>query len=157
MRKLLFLLLLTLPLFAYSLDKGDTALDFTGKDLEGNTITLSDYKGEKPVLLVFWATWCPECNREISLLKELYKKYGKKIEFISIDVAINEKLKKVKKFVAKNELPYRTIFDEKKEIIKKYKVSGIPTNIVIDKSGKIVYRVTGFAHGLEDLIISVID
>ena len=56
---------------------GPVAADFTLKDLEGNDVKLSDYKG-KVIILDFWATWCPPCVKEIPHFNELYAEYGEK-------------------------------------------------------------------------------
>ena len=56
---------------------GQPALPFTAKDMEGNEISLSDYRG-KVVLINFWATWCVGCRQEIPHLRDVYAKYKEK-------------------------------------------------------------------------------
>ena len=81
MRKLIFILtaalLSSLPALAeneLNLRKGEISPNFTAQDTLGNNISLSDFKG-KYVVLDFWASWCPDCRKEIPMLKKLYKKY----------------------------------------------------------------------------------
>ena len=63
----------------------DQAPDFSLKDLDGNTVTLSDYRGQKPVILDFFATWCPNCKRDMPKLNKWYEQYKDKVEVIGVN------------------------------------------------------------------------
>lgn len=60
------------------------APDFVSKDLNGNKVSLSDFRGQKPVLLVFWATWCGFCTRELPDLKTFTRKHQNDIQVIVV-------------------------------------------------------------------------
>ena len=120
---------------------GQRAPDFTLKDLSGKTFTLSELRGKKPVLLTFWATWCPACRQTIPLLSDLYRQYGPRgLELISINIATNDPLPRVQNFQEVNKMPYRILYDEKTEVSRAYGVFGIPTSLLIDREGIIQYR-----------------
>jgi peroxiredoxin len=113
------------------------APDFVLTDLNGQKFRLSDHKGKRPVLLIFSTTWCTFCKAEIPHFKSLYDSYAKQgLEIVNID--IQESKEKVAKFVAKNELPYRTLLDEDGTVSGVYKVRGVPTMVLVDKNGMIV-------------------
>ena len=113
------------------------APDFVLTDLNGQKLRLSDHKGKRPVLLIFSTTWCTFCKAEIPHFKSLYASYAKQgLEIVNID--IQESKEKVAKFVAKNELPYRTLLDEDGTVSGVYKVRGVPTMVLVDKNGMIV-------------------
>ena len=113
------------------------APDFVLTDLNGQKFRLSDHKGKRPVLLIFSTTWCTFCRAEIPHFKSLYASYAQQgLEIVNID--IQESKEKVAKFVAKNELPYRTLLDEDGMVSGVYKVRGVPTMILVDKNGMIV-------------------
>lgn len=141
MKRILILLLLLLPLTSYAVEVGDKAPDFKVASLDSKRISYySDFKGNKPVYLIFWATWCPICKSELPVWKNLHKQLGNKIEFIGINVGINEKAETVKEYVKKNTLNFTVIFDKEQKIIKAFGVMGTPTHIIIDRKGVIRYR-----------------
>ena len=115
------------------------APDFVLTDLNGQKFRLSDYKGKKPVLIIFSTTWCSFCRAEIPHFKSLYTSYaGQGLEIVNID--IQESKEKVAKYAAKYEFPYRTLLDEDGTVSGVFEVKGVPTLILVDKNGIIVCR-----------------
>ena len=107
------------------------AANFSLKDLQGNTYTLSNLKG-KVVILNFWFTTCPPCIAEIPQLNTIVKKYDPaKVVFLSI--TFNE-APQVKDFLKHNKFDYHHLVDGKK-VCDDYHVFGYPTHMVIDKKG----------------------
>jgi thiol-disulfide isomerase/thioredoxin len=130
---------------------GSMAKNFTTTDINGEKLSLSDFKG-KYVLLDFWASWCVPCRAGNPHLKELYAKYKDKgIEFIGIsdDDRNHDAWHKA---VEKDGLPWRHVlrgFDMQKlmnnepnpnDISEKFGIHTLPTKILIDRSGKIIGR-----------------
>ncbi len=112
------------------------APDFTLKDLSGKSVKLSSLQGN-PVLVIFSATWCPSCRREIPYFKEIYAiYYTKGLQIINVDIMEPED--RVRTFADRHELPYRTLLDEDGRVAEKYGVYGIPTSLLIDKNGIIL-------------------
>ncbi|WP_281560977.1 TlpA disulfide reductase family protein [Thalassomonas sp. RHCl1] len=134
-----FCLLVNLPAAATAY-KGDTAADFTISEIDGSKFQLSDYKGKQAVYLIFWATWCPNCKREIPKLKEIHASYGGDIKVLAINTSINDSLKKVKHYIEKHALTYPVAYDTERRVTKLYRVMGTPTQLVIDINGVIQYR-----------------
>ena len=96
--------------------------------------------GFQAILLVFWATWCRPCRNEVPELIKLHDeiKDNKNIEIIAAD--IDESDYTVALFAKENDIKYTVMIDEKGAVAKSYKVTGIPTNILIDKKGEIKYN-----------------
>jgi thiol-disulfide isomerase/thioredoxin len=121
------------------LGAGQPAFDFSGKDAQGNTVKLSDFRG-KLVYVDVWATWCGPCKYEIPYLDTLETDYhGKNIVFISY--SIDEDKAAWLKFVPENKLQGVQIIGEKaweSALCKKYKIMGVPTFMLFDTEGKIV-------------------
>ena len=70
---------------------GQRAPDFTLTDLSGKAFTLSELRDKKPVLLIFWATWCPACLQAIPYFSDIHKQYAPRgLEIISINIASND-------------------------------------------------------------------
>jgi peroxiredoxin len=114
------------------------APDFILKDLAGKDFKLSAARG-KPVLLIFLTTWCPTCRSEIPHYKVIYGTYGQRgLEVVGID--IEEPKNRVSQFAAKNQIPYKTLLDEKGRVAGAYGIVGIPTMVLINRDGKVLTR-----------------
>ena len=124
------------------------APDFTLRDLKGNQVSLSDFRGQ-PVVLNFWATWCSPCRVEIPHLEALYTKY-KDQGLVVIGMNTETDYMKVKYF-AEPQISYTVLLDGGTQA-QGYDVSGIPCTYYIDRKGIIRHRSVGFAPGGEALI-----
>ena len=121
---------------------GKNAPDFTLKDISGKDIRLSSFKGS-PVLLNFWATWCPYCRKERAELDSLYKEF-RDSGLIIISVATDKSVQTVKRFIEKSPADYIVLTDKDGETASTYNVSGLPTSFLIDRDGKIRNKFVGF-------------
>ena len=117
--------------------EGIEAPDFTLKNIEGADVTLSSFKGVSPVLIVFWATWCPYCREEMPNLVKLKEKYGPALEIMAID--IQESQKQVASFVQAHRLNFTVLLDEEGAVAADYGLAGVPTMVLVDKEGKGVF------------------
>jgi peroxiredoxin len=148
MKNLKMLLIISFILLSGCLNavptESEIAAEFSLANLEGANVNLSDYKNKSMVLVVFWATWCPSCREEIPELNKLADEHKEKLQILAID--IKEDSKKVAEFAKKKEIKYTILLDTNGETAKNYKVVGIPTNVLIDKDGKILYS----GYELED-------
>ena len=133
--------------------EGQLAEDFTLKSLEGEEFKLSSFRGKNPVYLVFWATWCPYCVKEIPRLKELYAKLAPRgLKILAINIGYNDPLLRVQTFQKKYELPYPILYDNNALVSRQYGVIGVPFSVLIDRSGKVVYRSNGTPESLEAFV-----
>ena len=122
------------------------AADFTLESLEGKKVSLKDYRG-RVVLLVFSATWCPQCRREIAHLKKIYSTYGPKgLKLLNIDV--QESKRKVGSYVRKNKIPYTVLLDKDAKVALAYGVRGVPHLVLIGRDGKILSEDRRLVDGL---------
>jgi peroxiredoxin len=118
---------------------GERAPDFVLKDLKGQAFRLSDYRGKKPVLIIFSTTWCPSCREEIPHFKKIHETYsGPGLEVVNVD--IQESRAKVSSFADKYSLPYRVLLDEDGTVSDVYDIRGVPSLVLIGKDGMIVCR-----------------
>lgn len=120
--------------------------------LDGKEADLAQYVGKTPVLMEFWATWCPNCHELEPTLLEAAKKYGSKIKFVGVAVSVNESPERVKAFVAKHGLPGDQYFDTKGNATDAYDAPATSYVVVIDKAGKVVYTGLGGKQDLEAAI-----
>lgn len=120
---------------------GERAPEFALQTLDQRPIGLQDFRGKQPLLLVFWATWCPACKEEIPKLKEVYAAYGPRgLGFLAVNVGINDSLQKATEYRKRHGLPYPMAFDEGSRVTRAYRVVGTPTILIVDRQGIIRYR-----------------
>jgi peroxiredoxin len=123
------------------LSPGTVAPDFTLKDLKGKEVSLSSLKGRR-VVLVFWASWCPDCRAEVPELKEMHEK-ADPLETVFVSVSFDRDFKTLESFAKDNSLPGIQLFDPagKKDsaVGAAYKVKWIPSLYLIDKEGKVEF------------------
>lgn len=120
------------------------APDFTLKDMDGKSVSLSDYRG-KVVFVNFWATWCPPCRAEIPDFVKLVDKYGKE-GFVILGVSVDKEadVKKIPKFSKDFKINYPVMWDSNYKVAQDYGgIGSIPTTFVIDRSGRAVGKVVG--------------
>jgi len=130
---------------------GNKALNFSAKDINGKTIELSQFKNKSFVLLDFWASWCGPCHEQAPYLKKLHEEFKDKgLELISISSDVNrdywkQAIKEDGIGGWTNILMSDAYRSEKEESLSlKFAINAVPTTILIDKNGVILYRKVGF-------------
>jgi thiol-disulfide isomerase/thioredoxin len=124
--------------------------------LDGKDANLSQYIGKTPMLIEFWATWCPNCKELEPALIAAAKKYGAKVKFIGVAVSVNESPARVKAFVAKHGLLGDQYFDTHGDASGAYDAPATSYVVVIDKTGKVVYTGLGGKQDLEAAVKKVL-
>lgn len=119
------------------------APDFTLPDLDGNQVNLKENYKKQPVLLYFWATWCPHCRMVPKELKKIMGRYDSdELMILAVNVGSGDSFEHVKRYRDKNHIPYTILYDKGSRVTRSYNVRGIPLFILIDTDGNIVY----FSH-----------
>lgn len=115
---------------------GDDAPEFTLKNLEGEAVNLTDFKGQ-PVLINFWATWCGPCQYEMPVIEQMYQTYQDE-GFVVLAVDVQESITAVRGFVKSMELTFPVLLDYKGEVADNdYLVRAYPTSYFVGRDGKI--------------------
>jgi thiol-disulfide isomerase/thioredoxin len=129
-----------------ALEIGSTPHDELGKDLEGNKIRISDYRG-KVVIVSFWASWCEPCRKELPVLAGIVKRVGREqLQVIAINFHDESKPFKYVVDVLKD-YPITILRDAKGVAADRFDVRGIPRMIVIGRDGKVASDHTGYGEG----------
>ena len=117
------------------------APDFTVQDAEGNDVKLSDMRG-RPVVLNFWASWCPPCKGEMPDFNKVYGELGEDIQFMMVCIVdgSRETVKTGASFISDSGYSFPVFFDVTQEAGTVYAVRSIPTTYFIDAEG---YLITG--------------
>ena len=135
---------------------GSTAPSAKVHTLDGKEFDLAQYAGKTPVLMEFWATWCPNCKELEPTIKAMAAKYGDKVKFVGVAVSVNQSPEKVKAFLAKHGLPGDQYFDTKGNATGAYDVPATSYVVLLDRSGKVVYTGLGGRQNLEAAIKKIL-
>lgn len=138
-----------------SKQEGATAPDFTLRDINGQSFTLSSLRG-KYVILDFWGSWCGWCIKGIPAMKEAYNKYKGKMEIVGIDCQDSEA--DWKKTVKEHAMPWIQVANGtgSSDAIRLYGVEGFPTKVIIDPAGKILKVTVGEDPAFYDYLKNVL-
>ncbi len=133
---------------------GKAAPDFTLKNTSGKEVSFSQLKG-KPVLIEFWATWCPYCLEVLPGVEKIYKEYSSKgIEVVA--VSVDTKQEKVAPFLEKNAYTMPVLLDDG-NMLKRFNTRIIPTVFLIDRTGVVRKYWTNYGKKGQNLIESELD
>lgn len=124
-------------------NSGETQLapDINLNLLNGGTVNLSDYRGKKPVVLNFWASWCPNCRRNIPNLNQFYEKYKDRVEVIGVN--LHEETDTVRKFISSLGISFPIALDPNSVASRAYGIQYTNTHFLIDKEGRLIRTVPG--------------
>jgi peroxiredoxin len=125
------------------------APDFTLEALSGERVVLSDVLKKQKVVLVFWATWCPFCVKEMSLLEKFYQENQDKVVVMGIDV--QESKTKIENFVRGKKISYPIVLDSEGKVATLYNAVGVPTIVVVNQDGTIIY----YGHSTKEMISKI--
>lgn len=129
---------------------------FTLKDLEGNNVSLSDFKG-KIVVIDFWATWCAPCKASFPAMQKALQRHPE-VKFLFIDTQEKQEgaVERVKNYIVQSRYPFHVLMDQPLpdnsqifQVMTLYKVQGIPTKFVIDTKGRQRFASVGFTSDTE--------
>jgi len=134
--------LICLP--ANAAEESRAATNFTAPDIElqnmkGSNVSLSQFQGQKPVLLYFWATWCHYCQAARPAVIQIQKDNPDAIEILAINVGSGDSLAKVQRYEEANPAPFTVLYDPDSKVTRSYRVEGIPHFILLDKTGAVKY------------------
>lgn len=122
----------------------NAAPDFTVTDMDGNSVQLSQFKGQ-PVVLNFWASWCPPCVREMPAFDRVYQEQGEEVVFMMINMTDGQRETREKAiaFVEEEGFTFPIYFDTEQDAADAYVISSIPRTILIDREGNVTYDRAG--------------
>ena len=157
--KMILAALVISPVLPIAVEAQDLGIDVGAKapivsvqSLDGKQISLGNYIGKTPMLIEFWATWCPNCRELMPTLLDAEKKFGKRVKFVAIAVAINQSPERVRRFLAAHPLPHDTFYDLDGKAAGAFDAPATSYVVVLDKSGRVVYTGLGGKQDLEGAI-----
>ncbi len=128
---------------------GSKAPVISVNDLDGRPVDLGTVIGKKAMLLEFWATWCPKCESLLPKVKAAAAKYGSRVEFLGVNVTVNQTPARVRRYLAEHKPPFRTLYDEKGVAVRAYQAAETSFIVIVDPSGRVAYTGSGEDQDLD--------
>ena len=126
------------------------------QDLDGKPVDLSRYVGKQPVLLEFWATWCPLCQALEPALKAAHARYGATVRFMAIGVGVNQTPASIRRHLADHPLPFPVLFDATGAAVRAYQAPATSYIVVLDKAGNVTYTGAGVEQNVATALAHVV-
>jgi peroxiredoxin len=112
-------------------------------DLDGKPVDLGQYLGKKPVVLEFWATWCPICADLMPRLEAVRAKYGDRVTVLGVNIAVNDPRERVRRYLEKHRPPFLPFYDDKGTSARAYDVPTTGFIVIVDAKGVVAYTGSG--------------
>ena len=122
---------------------GSVPATVTVEDLDGAAFDLGSVVGRKPVLIEFWASWCPLCEALMPQMKAVEAKYGDRLEVLVIAVGVNQTPRSIRRHVAKHPLPGRLLWDGRGRATRAFLAPTTSYVVALDRAGRVVYTGAG--------------
>jgi thiol-disulfide isomerase/thioredoxin len=122
---------------------GHTPPAVTLENLDGDSVSLAQWIGKKPVIVEFWATWCPICEELLPKMEAAHKRYGDRAEFLVVAVAVNQSKNSVRRHLQKHPMPFTFLWDGNGAAVRAFKAPSTSYIAVLDVKGKVVYTGVG--------------
>lgn len=120
------------------------APDFTVQDAAGGTASLSGMRG-KPVVLNFWASWCPPCKGEMPDFDAMYEKYGDSVQFMMVNLTdgAQETVDSAYAYIEDNGFSFPVYYDTELNAAIAYQVMSVPATYFVDAEGRLIAKASG--------------
>jgi thiol-disulfide isomerase/thioredoxin len=113
------------------------------QDLDGNAVSLAEYVGRKPVLIQFWATWCPLCSELEPKLEAARRQHGDALEVLVIAVGVNQTPRSIRRHMERHTPPGRMLFDARGAASRAFRAPTTSYVVALDAAGRVVYTGVG--------------
>ena len=128
---------------------GQTPPAVTLESLNGDSVALSQWIGKKPVIVEFWATWCPICAALLPRLEAAQRKYGDRVEFLVVAVAVNQSKNTVRRHLEQHPMPFTILWDGNGAAVRAFQAPSTSYIAVLDGKGRVVYTGVGEDQDIE--------
>ena len=120
--------------------------------MDGKTANLSQWVGKGPVVLEFWATWCPNCKELEPAMVSAAQRHGDRVKFVMVAVSVNQSAERVRRYLAQSPKPMTFVYDHDGNASDVYEAPATSYVVVLDAAGKVVYTGLGGKQDLEGAI-----
>ncbi|MBI4500394.1 MAG: redoxin domain-containing protein [Gemmatimonadetes bacterium] len=125
--------------------------------LDGQTVDLASYLGKKPVLIEFWATWCPVCQALLPKIEAAHQKYGDQVDFVVVAVGVNETPRSIKRHMDQHPMPFEPLWDGKGVAVRAFEAPSTSYIVGLNAKGKVAYTGLGDRQDIEAAVAKILD
>jgi thiol-disulfide isomerase/thioredoxin len=123
--------------------------------LEGHATELAHFVGTKPVLMEFWATWCPLCKQLEPAMRAARDKYAGRVTFVNVGIMPNQTPEKQRKYATDQGIAGEFVFDRFDKAVSAYHVPNPSFIVIIDRTGTVVYTGVGGTQPVDSVLARV--
>ena len=121
------------------------------KMLNGEYAKLSDFNEDGPVIINFWTTWWPFCERQLAYLDQLNSNFSEAgLKVLAVNVNKPQILNQVRPYINKRKYRFDVSVDPRGKLAKQFGVKGFPALYLVDKDGTIIHKSAGYEDGQEN-------
>jgi thiol-disulfide isomerase/thioredoxin len=131
---------------------GESPPAVTLESLNGDSVALSRWIGKRPVIVEFWATWCPICAELLPRMEAARRKYGDRAEFLVVAVAVNQSRNSVRRHLERHPMPFTFLWDRNGAAVRAFEAPSTSYIAVLDTKGEVVYTGVGADQNIEAAI-----
>ena len=131
---------------------GETPPAVTLESINGDSVALSQWIGKKPVIVEFWATWCPICAELLPRMEAAQRKFGDRAEFLVVAVAVNQSKNSVRRHLERHPMPFTFLWDGNGSAVRAFQAPSTSYVAVLDAKGRVVYTGVGADQDIEAVI-----
>lgn len=139
------------------IERGSAPAPLTLADVHGGELDLGRYFGKGPVLIEFWATWCENCEALHPRMLAAHRRYGDRVTFVAIAVAVGQSERRVRDHLEKHPVPYPTLWDGRGEAVRAFETPATSYIVILDTAGRVAYTGIGREQDIDAAIRSVLD
>lgn len=135
---------------------GTAATAITVASLEGPAVTLDAKAAGRPMLIEFWATWCEVCEALMPTMRKAHAAYGTRVDFVGINVTVNDPKRRVVAWVAKQKPPYRVMYDDRGTAVRAFQAPATSYVVIVGADGVVRYTGIGAEQDLTAELAKVV-
>jgi thiol-disulfide isomerase/thioredoxin len=132
--------------------RGSTPSPLVLEKVDGDRVDLGEYFGRRPVLLEFWATWCENCEALHPRMQEAHARYGDRVAFFAIAVAVGQSRRSVRLHLEKRPVAYPTLWDGTGQAVREFRTPATSYIVILDAGGRVAYTGMGRDQDLDAAI-----
>ena len=130
---------------------------FTIEDLDGASVDLAEVIGRKPVLVEFWATWCPVCRVLDPKLAAARERFGDRVEFLVVAVGVGQQKPQIRQHITRHPVAGRLLWDARGAAARAFEAPGTGYVVLLDESGTVVWTGAGVDQDVEAALARLLD
>jgi thiol-disulfide isomerase/thioredoxin len=125
------------------------------EDLDGNPVDLARWVGKKPLVLEFWATWCPLCAALEPQLKAAKDRWGDRVDVVFIAVGVNQSPRSIRRHLERHPMPGPMLWDGAGRAVRAFKAPTTSYVVILDAAGAVRYTGVGEDQDIAEAIARI--